>query len=56
MMTNERYRQLIIYRYVEGRTNEETAGLLSMNMNNYYNKHRLAKRQFREVLKKEGLI
>ena len=34
MMTNERYRQLIIYRYVEGRTNEETAGLLSMNMNN----------------------
>lgn len=56
MMTNERYRMLIIYRYVEGRTNEETAGLLNMNMNNYYNKHRLAKRQFREVLKKEGLI
>ena len=56
MMTNERYRLLIIYRYVEGRTNEETAGLLNMNMNNYYNKHRLAKRQFREVLKKEGLI
>ena len=56
MMPNERYRLLIRYRYVEGRTNEETAGLLGMNMDNYYNKHRLAKKQFRQILKKEKLI
>ena len=55
MMRNGRYRQLIIHRYVEGHTNEETAELLGMNMNNYYNKHRLAKKQFLETLKKEGL-
>jgi DNA-directed RNA polymerase specialized sigma24 family protein len=56
MMSNERYRLLIRFRYVEGRTNEETAGLLGMNMDNYYNKHRLAKKQFRQILKKEKLI
>ncbi len=56
MMSNERYRLLIRYRYVEGRTKEETAGLLGMNMDNYYNKHRLAKKQFRQILKKEKLI
>ena len=56
MMPNERYRQLIRYRYLEGHTNEETADLLGMKMDNYYNKHRLAKKQFRQILKKEKLI
>lgn len=56
MMPNERYRQLIRYRYLDGHTNEETADLLGMKMDNYYNKHRLAKKQFRQILKKEKLI
>ena len=56
MMSNDRYRMIIIYRYVEQRTNEETANLLGINMRNYYNKHRLAKQQFRRALIMEGLI
>ena len=56
MMPNERYRQLIRYRYLDGHTNEETADMLGMKMDNYYNKHRLAKKQFRQILKKEKLI
>ena len=56
MMSNERYRMIIRYRYAEGRTNEEIAQLLGMNMSNFYNKHRLAKAQFRDILKKERLI
>lgn len=55
-MPNERYRQLIEYRYVEEKTNEETALLLGMTMANYYNKHKLAKAQFAEQLRKEGLL
>lgn len=55
MMANKRYRELIRYRYIEQKTNEETAALLSMNMDNYYNKHKLAKEQFTQVLSKEGL-
>lgn len=55
-MRNKRYRDLIRYRYVEEKTNEETAELLGMSMDNYYNKHKLAKEQFTNVLKKEGLI
>lgn len=56
MMSNQRYRDLIRYRYVEQKTNEETAKLLNMSMDNYYNKHRLAKEQFNNVLEKEGLL
>jgi RNA polymerase sigma factor (sigma-70 family) len=56
MMPNQRYRQLIEYRYVEDRSNEETADLLGMTMANYYNKHKLAKAQYCEILRKEGLI
>ena len=55
-MRNKRYRDLICYRYVEEKTNEETAELLGMSMDNYYNKHKLAKEQFTNILKKEGLI
>lgn len=56
MMPNQRYRRLIEYRYIEEKTNEETAILLGMNMANYYNKHKLAKAQFCETLKREGLV
>ena len=52
----ERFRQIIIHRYLQEKTNEETAELLGMSMDNYYNKHKLAKEQFTNVLKKEGLI
>lgn len=55
-MRNKRYRDLIRYRYVKEKSNEETADLLGMSMENYYNKHKLAKEQFTNVLKKEGLI
>lgn len=56
MMPNQRYRKLIEYRYVEGKTNEETAQLLEMPMANYYNSHKRAKAQYCDVLRKEGLI
>lgn len=56
LMPNERYRNLIRYRYVEEKTNEETAELLGMSMDNYYNKHRLAKEQLKMILRKEGLL
>jgi len=56
MMPNKRYSSLIRHRYLDNHTNEETAALLHMNMNNYYNKHRLAKAQFRSMLIKEGLL
>lgn len=56
MMPNTRYSRLIELRYVEEKTNEETAMALEMTMDNYYNKHKLAKAQFCNILKKEGLL
>lgn len=56
MMRNDRYRNIMRLRYLEDRDNEETAEILGMTMANYYNKHKLAKEQFCEVLRKEGLI
>lgn len=56
MMPNQLYRKLIEYRYVDEKTNEETALLLEMSMANYYNCHKRAKAQYCEVLRKEGLI
>lgn len=56
MMGNLRYREIIRHRYVEELTNEECASLLNMSMANFYNKHMLAKEQFRAVLRKEGLL
>lgn len=56
MISNERYRRLIEYRYLEEKSNEETAMLLSLTMANYYNVHLRAKAQFCSALKKEGLI
>lgn len=54
MMPNERYRNIIRLRYIERRTNEETAEALNMSMANYYNKHKLAKEQFVSALRKES--
>lgn len=56
LMPNQRYRTLIEHRYVNDRSNEETAALMSMTMPNYYNKHKLAKAQFVAALRKEGLV
>lgn len=56
LMPNKRYSNLIRFRYVEEKSNEETAEILGMSMDNYYNKHKLAKEQFARVLRKEGLI
>lgn len=56
MMPSQRYRKLIEYRYVDEKSNEETALLLEMSMANYYNCHKRAKALYCEVLRKEGLI
>lgn len=55
-MPNARYRRLIELRYLQDKTNEETAELLSMTMPNYYNKHKLAKAQLYVALRKEDII
>ena len=54
LMPNKRYSSIIRLRYLEGMSNEETAEALQMSMDNYYNKHLRAKKQFSEVLNKEG--
>lgn len=52
----ERFRQIIIHRYLEEKTNEETALLLNMTRDNFYNKHLIAKSKVIGILKKEGLL
>lgn len=54
MMPNKRYSRLIRLRYLEQKTNEETAKLMGMTMDNYYNKHRLAKAQYEEAYRMEA--
>ena len=56
LMPNQRYKKIITHRYIEDLSNEETAEALGMSMANYYNKHKLAKEQFTNILRKEGLI
>ncbi len=51
MMPNRRYSCLIRFKYLDGHTNEETAQLLGMNMNTFYNKHKLAKEQYVRTLR-----
>ena len=53
LMPNRRYCQLIRLRYLEEYSNEETAKKMGMNMNTFYNKHKLAKEQFLKTLHKE---
>ena len=55
-MPNPRYRGLIRLRYIEELPNEEVAQRLEMSLDNFYNKHYFAKKQFLTALKKEGLI
>ena len=55
-MPNPRYRELISLRYIEELPNEEVAQRLEMSLDNFYNKHYFAKKQFLTALKKEGLI
>ena len=52
-MPNKRYSTLIRLRYLEEMTNEEAAQAMGMTLDNYYNKHKLAKAQFIQVLRKE---
>ena len=54
LMPNKRCRSLITMRYLEHKTNEETAEALGMTMDNYYNKHKLAKEQYEHVWRKEA--
>ncbi len=56
LMPNKRYSKLIRLRYLEQKTNEETAAELGMTMDNYYNKHKLAKAQFMKIYNQEGLL
>ena len=52
-MPNKRYSELIRLRYLELKSNEETANALGMTMDNYYNKHKLAKEQYERIYRKE---
>lgn len=53
-MPNKRYSEIIRLRHLELNTNEETAKALGMEMDNYYNKYRLAKKQYIQVFRKEA--
>lgn len=55
-MRNKRYREIIRLVYIEDKTLEEAAEILEMTMANFYNKHKLARKQFIDALKKEGLL
>lgn len=55
-MPNKRYSEIIRLRYLELLTHEDTAKTLGMTMDNYYNKHKLAKAQYIRVHRKEGLL
>lgn len=55
-MPNVRYRRLIELRYLQEKTNEETATALNMKIDSYYPKHKLAKAQLYMALKQEGII
>lgn len=53
LMPNRRYSTLIRLRYLEELSNEETAQAMGMSMDNYYNKHKLAKKQYEQIWRKE---
>lgn len=53
MMPNRRYSTLIRLRYLDELSNEETAQAMGMSMDNYYNKHKLAKQQYEQIWRKE---
>ena len=53
MMPNIRYRNIIRLLYLEQKTHKETAEVLGMTMDNYYNKRILAEKQYKQVCRKE---
>ena len=53
LMPNERYRRLIQLRYLDMMSNEDTAKILGLSMENYYNVHLRAKSQYTRILKME---
>lgn len=56
LMPNKRYQSIIRLIYLEGKDNDETAKELGMSKNNLYNKHILAREQFKRIMIREGLI
>lgn len=53
MMPNKRYSNLVRLRFLEQKTDSETAEALGMTMSNYYNKKILAVKQYNAILRKE---
>lgn len=53
LMPNSRYSLLIRLRYLDMKSNEETARELGVNMDNYYNIHKRAKLQYERICRKE---
>lgn len=53
LMSNKRYSDLIRLRYIEMKSNEETANILGLSMDNYYNVHKRAKSLYERVFRKE---
>lgn len=54
LMSNVRYRNIIRLLYLEQKSHKETAEVLGMSMDNYYNKRILAEKQFKQVCRKEA--
>lgn len=53
LMPNQRYAQLMRLRYLDMKSNEETAQAMNISMDNYYNIHKRAKAQYERTLRKE---
>lgn len=53
LMPNKRYQEIIRLHYLEGKSLEETAAIMNMDLANFYNKHRLAKVQYLVAYNKE---
>lgn len=53
IMPNKRYSNIIRLRFLEQKTDNETAEVLGMTMDNYYNKKKLAVKQYNNIYRKE---
>lgn len=53
MMPNKRYSNIIRLSFLEQKTDNETAKALGMTMDNYYNKKKLAIKQYNKICRKE---
>lgn len=56
MMPNRNYSELIRSVYVEGRTLQETAAILNVPMDKFFNMHRRAKLQYTQIYNKEARL